>query len=43
MDLITLNGDGKVAEFTVVMRPIKTVEVLRRHMMERFQNAAKLG
>lgn len=40
VDLITLNEDGKVAEFTVVMRPIKTVEALRRHMTERFQKAA---
>ncbi len=43
VDLITLDADGKVSEFTVVMRPIKTVEALRQHMLERFQKAAVVG
>ena len=29
VDLITLDGDGLISQFEVVMRPLKTVGVLR--------------
>ncbi len=35
VDLITLNADGLIQEFEVVMRPYKTVGALREAMMAR--------
>lgn len=35
VDLITLNEAGLIAEFEVVMRPVKTVAVLKEQMMAR--------
>ncbi len=35
VDLITLNGDGLIQEFEVVMRPYKTIGALREAMMAR--------
>lgn len=36
VDLITLNDDGLIQDFEVVMRPLKTVSALRTKMMARF-------
>ncbi len=36
VDLITLNDEGLIQEFEVVMRPHKTVSALRAAMMARF-------
>ncbi len=35
VDLLTLDEDGLVTDFTVVMRPLKTVQVLREEMVKR--------
>ena len=35
VDLITLGEDGLIAEFEVVMRPLKSVATLREEMNER--------
>lgn len=35
VDLLTLDDDGLIAEFEVVMRPLKTVTALREAMMAR--------
>lgn len=41
VDLITLGEDGLIEEFEVVMRPYKTVGVLRDKMMERVMKDAR--
>ncbi|KIC40765.1 hypothetical protein RA27_13500 [Ruegeria sp. ANG-R] len=41
VDLITLNQDGLVQEFEVVMRPYKTVGALREAMMARVMKDAR--
>jgi hypothetical protein len=43
VDLITLNDDGLISEFEVVMRPYKTVGVLREKMMERTKSDARFA
>ncbi len=40
-DLITLNADGLIQEFEVVMRPYKTVGALREAMMARVMKDAR--
>ena len=35
IDLLTVNDDGLVTDFTVVMRPLKTVQALREEMTKR--------
>ena len=37
VDLITLNEENLVSEFTVVMRPLKTVQYLREEMQSRLK------
>ncbi|UAB88398.1 nuclear transport factor 2 family protein [Ruegeria sp. SCSIO 43209] len=41
VDLITLNADGLIQEFEVVMRPYKTVGALREAMMARVMKDAR--
>ncbi|SDX48538.1 SnoaL-like domain-containing protein [Ruegeria halocynthiae] len=41
VDLITLNPDGLIQEFEVVMRPYKTVGALREAMMARVMKDAR--
>ncbi|WP_170763379.1 nuclear transport factor 2 family protein [Ruegeria lacuscaerulensis] len=41
VDLITLNDDGLIQEFEVVMRPYKTIGALREAMMERVMADAR--
>lgn len=41
VDLITLNDDGLILEFEVVMRPYKTVGALREAMMARVMQDAR--
>lgn len=41
VDLITLNDDGLITEFEVVMRPYKTIGALRDAMMARIQTDAR--
>ncbi|MEX0306197.1 MAG: nuclear transport factor 2 family protein [Ruegeria sp.] len=41
VDLITLNQDGLIQEFEVVMRPYKTVGALREAMMARVMKDAR--
>ncbi|MEM1004111.1 MAG: nuclear transport factor 2 family protein [Pseudomonadota bacterium] len=41
VDLITLNADGLIATFEVVMRPHKTIGLLRDAMMERVKTDAR--
>ncbi|MDU8927547.1 nuclear transport factor 2 family protein [Alisedimentitalea sp. MJ-SS2] len=38
VDLITLGEDGLIAEFEVVMRPLKSVEALRQAMNDRVKS-----
>ncbi|MDQ2090717.1 nuclear transport factor 2 family protein [Marimonas arenosa] len=38
VDLITLDADGLIAEFEVVMRPLKSVAALREAMNERVKS-----
>jgi hypothetical protein len=41
VDLITLNANGLIQEFEVVMRPYKTVGALREAMMARVMKDAR--
>lgn len=41
VDLITLNDDGLIQEFEVVMRPYKTIGALREAMMARVMTDAR--
>ncbi|UWR02478.1 nuclear transport factor 2 family protein [Ruegeria conchae] len=41
VDLITLNADGLIQDFEVVMRPYKTVGALREAMMARVMKDAR--
>ena len=41
VDLITLNDDGLIQEFEVVMRPHKTIGALREAMMARIMTDAR--
>lgn len=41
VDLITLNDDGLIEVFEVVMRPLKTVSALRDAMMARIKRDAR--
>ena len=41
VDLITLDGDGLIATFEVVMRPLKSVEALRQAMNDRVKTDAR--
>ncbi len=41
VDLITLNADGLIQDFEVVMRPYKTVDALREAMMARVMKDAR--
>ncbi len=41
VDLITLGADGLIAEFEVVMRPLKSVEALRQAMNARVRSDAR--
>jgi len=41
VDLITLDGDGLIGEFEVVMRPLKSVEALRQAMNARVKTDAR--
>lgn len=41
VDLITLNKDGLIQEFEVVMRPYKTIGALREAMMARIMTDAR--
>ncbi|WP_171101292.1 MULTISPECIES: nuclear transport factor 2 family protein [unclassified Ruegeria] len=41
VDLITLNDDGLIQEFEVVMRPYKTIGALREAMMARVMKDAR--
>lgn len=42
VDLITLDEDGQIQDFEVVMRPYKTIGALREAMMARVMNDARL-
>ena len=41
VDLITLNADGQIQDFEVVMRPHKTIGALREAMMARIMTDAR--
>ncbi|MGX9352883.1 nuclear transport factor 2 family protein [Shimia sp. W99] len=41
VDLITLNDDGLIQTFEVVMRPLKSIAVLREEMMSRISKDAR--
>ena len=41
VDLITLNDDGLIQTFEVVMRPLKSIAVLREEMMARISKDAR--
>ncbi|SFM06969.1 nuclear transport factor 2 family protein [Shimia aestuarii] len=41
VDLITLNDDGLIQTFEVVMRPLKSIAVLREEMMSRIGKDAR--
>ncbi|MDQ2095855.1 nuclear transport factor 2 family protein [Rhodalgimonas zhirmunskyi] len=41
VDLITLGEDGLIKEFEVVMRPLKSVEALRKAMNDRVKTDAR--